>query len=133
MSSIITMWIVPIIQLVIAFGLINVWLVRFRRPTKYRGAGAQNMKEEFSVYGLPEWSLYVVGFFKVMIAMSMIVTVLIPELMFLIGVPALVILTVLMFGAIAMHIKVRDSFIKSLPAVLMLSMSLLVLFLIIFF
>ena len=100
--------------------------VRFHRPTKYRGASAQNMKEEFSAYGLPAWSLYVVGFLKIMIAVSMIVTVLMPEFMFLVGVPALGILVVLMCGAIAMHVKVRDSFIKTLPALLMLAMSLVI-------
>lgn len=128
MSPIITIWMVPVLQLVIAFGLINVWLVRFHRPTKYRGASAQNMKEEFSAYGLPAWSLYVVGFLKIMIAVSMIVTVLMPEFMFLIGVPALGILVILMCGAIAMHVKVRDSFIKTLPALLMLVMSLVILY-----
>jgi hypothetical protein len=42
-------------QIVIALGLLNVWLLRAKRPTAYRGGDAQNMKEEFEAYGLPAW------------------------------------------------------------------------------
>lgn len=123
----IILWVVRALQIFIALGLINVWLVRFNRTTKYRGAGAQNMKEEFEVYGLPVWFMYIVGFFKILIAFSMFLVLFVPNLMRMVGVPALLLLSVLMLGAISMHIKVKDAFIKTLPAIIMLSMSILVL------
>ena len=101
-----------------------VWLVRFNSVKKYRGGDAKNMKEEFSTYGLPSWSVYVVGFFKIVIALSMFLVLFVPSLNTLVGIPALMLLVVLMLGAISMHIKVKDPFIKVLPAISMLLMAL---------
>lgn len=122
-------WAISILQILIAFGLVNVWLVRSGRKTKYRGAGAQNMKEEFAVYGLPSWFMYVIGFLKMVIALVMILGLFRPQIMYPIGFPALIVLSVLMLGAVSMHIKVRDSFIKILPAISMFLMSLLTIWL----
>ena len=123
MSEITISWIASVFQILIAVGLINVWLIRFNRPTQYRGAGAHNMKEEFSAYGLPSWFMYLVGSLKIAIALVMILTLLVPSLMLVLGVPALVILCVLMLGAIGMHIKVKDTCMRMLPAVCMLLMA----------
>lgn len=118
-------WIVPVLQIIIALGLLNVWLVRFKKPTAYRGGSAKTLSDEFSAYGLPKWFMYVVGFLKIAIAVIMIVTVLVPNLLW-IGVYALAVLTILMLGAIAMHIKVRDPLMKMLPAMGMLVMAVIV-------
>jgi hypothetical protein len=125
MSETMLIWIISILQILIAFGLVNVWLVRSGRATKYRGAGAQNMKEEFAVYGLPSWFMYVIGFLKIVIALVMIVGLFVPQIMYPIGIWALMLLAILMLGAITMHIKVRDPLVRILPAISMLAMSLL--------
>lgn len=124
MSETIKFFVLSFLQVVIALTLLNVWLMRFHKATKYRGASAQNMKEEFAAYGLPQWFMYVVGFLKVSIALVMIVTLFKPTLMTLVGVPALEVLAVLMIGAILMHIKLKDPCIKALPATIVLLMSL---------
>lgn len=113
------------LQVLIALGLVNVWLVRFNKKTKYRGKGAGNMKEEFAAYGLPSWAVYVVGFLKIVIALVMIVGLFRPQIMYPYGFPALILLAVLMLGAITMHIKVRDPLVRVLPAISMFAMSLL--------
>ena len=46
------MTLIMILQLVIAIGLINVWLFRFNKATEYRGGDAKNMKEEFGISGV---------------------------------------------------------------------------------
>lgn len=120
MSEIIQMYVVYAFQIIIALGLINVWLVRFHNPTKYRGAGAQNMQEEFAAYGLPKWFMYLVGAGKILIATLMIVGFWVPMVVY----PASALLVLLMIGAVAMHIKVKDPFIRALPALLMLAMAL---------
>jgi hypothetical protein len=130
MSEIKIIWIVYILQVLIAFGLINVWLVRFKKATKYRGGGAQNMKEEFSAYGLPAWFVYVVGFLKMSIALVMLFVLFMPYYMTSIGLSALGVLVILMLGAITMHIKIKDSLTKTLPAIGMLSMAILTIFLV---
>ncbi len=123
-------WIVPALQVAIALGLINVWIVRKGRATKYRGGSAQNMKEEFIAYGLPVWSMYIVGFLKIVIALVMLVVAFLPHFMYPFGLSALALLVVLMSGAVVMHMKVKDSFVKTLPAILMLLMASLVLYLV---
>ena len=130
MSGITIVWIVSALQVLIALGLINVWLVRSRRATKYRGAGAKNMKEEFSAYGLPVWFMYFIGFFKILIALVMIIVIFLPYLMYPLGFPALILLSILMLGAISMHIKVKDPLVKALPAISMLAMAILILYLV---
>ena len=49
------------LQLFVAFGLLNVWLIRCNKKTTYRGSNACSLKDEFTAYGLPLWSFYVIG------------------------------------------------------------------------
>ena len=114
-----------ILQLVISVGLINVWLFRFSKVTDYRGGDANNMKEEFHAYGLPAWLMYVVGFLKIAIAIMLIVSIWIKELLQY----NLWLLSVLMFGAVLMHLKVKDPIKKSYPALSILFMIALILYL----
>jgi uncharacterized membrane protein YphA (DoxX/SURF4 family) len=110
---------VIIIQIVVALGILNVWVLRFGKPTQWRGGTANNMKEEFEAYGLPRWMVQIVGFLKLACAACLIAGIWIPALVQ----PAAVGLAVLMLGAVAMHIKVRDPLKKSLPALIMLVFS----------
>ena len=114
-----------ILQLIISVGLINVWLFRFNKVTEYRGGGANNMKEEFQAYGLPIWLMYVVGFLKIAIAIMLIVSIWVKELLEY----NLWLLSVLMFGAVLMHLKVKDPIKKSYPALSILFMIALILYL----
>lgn len=115
-------YILRIAQVVIALGLLNVWLLRFNTATAYRGGTATNMKEEFATYGLPLWFMWVVGALKITIASLLLVGLWLPQLIH----PAAIGLAILMLGAIAMHIKVGDAFKRTAPAAAMLVLSLLV-------
>lgn len=119
MNFITELYIVSILQIILAAGLVNVWLVRFRKPTKYRGGGAANMEQEFRAYGLPTWFMYIIGTAKMIIAALLAIGLWIPAVV----VPAAAVLAVLMIGAVAMHIKVRDPLMKMLPAMAMLAMA----------
>jgi uncharacterized membrane protein YphA (DoxX/SURF4 family) len=117
-------WIPILIQLIIAVSIVNVWIIRFGKPTSWRGGSAQNMKEEFRTYGLPHWFMTLIGASKLLLASLLIVGIWLPELVR----PAAIGMAVLMLGAIAMHIKVKDSLIKSLPAFTFLVLSLVLVF-----
>lgn len=114
--------IVTVAQLVVGLGILNVWLVRFGRASDFRGGSATNMKEEFAVYGLPGWSVGVVGAIKVTLALLLIAGVWVPR----VTAPAALGMAALMIGALVMHIKVKDPLKKSLPAILLLVLSLAV-------
>jgi hypothetical protein len=74
------------------------------------------MLGEFAAYGLPGWSCYLVGFLKVASAVALLAGLLYPMLVL----PAAGVVGVLMLGAVAMHVKVRDPFKKSVPALAVL-------------
>lgn len=110
---------IHIIQIIVALGLLNVWLVRLKRKTPYRGGTASSMLEEFAAYGLPSWSPYVIGTLKVGAALSLIAGLWLPVVVL----PAATLIAILMVGALAMHWKVRDPMKKYLPAFVMLLLS----------
>ena len=121
------MWLsIPaVLQLIVGLGLLNVWLLRAKSSTAYRGGAATSLKEEFQAYGLPEAAFYVVGALKITAGVILIAGVWIP---LPVGLAAGVV-AALMVGALAMHVKVGDPLMKSLPAALMLVMSLAIIFL----
>jgi len=107
-----------ILQVIAGLGLINVWLVRPRSATAYRGGSAKTLREEFDAYGLPEWCFYAVGASKIVAAVLLIVGIWVPQVVM----PAALVVAALMVGALAMHVKVKDPLTKSVPALLMLAM-----------
>jgi len=114
---------VQICQIIVALGLLNVWLLRFSKPTAYRGGTAVDMPGEFAAYGLPAWSCYLVGFLKVASAITLLVGLLYPAPVL----RAALIVALLMAGAVAMHVKVADPFKKSVPALSVLALSVIIL------
>ena len=101
-----------IAQALAALGILNVWLVRFNRQTEFRGGSAENLPEEFEVYGLPHWMVYTTGAAKISLALALLAGLREPRLTR----PAASALAVLMAGAIAAHVKVGDAPKKSAPA-----------------
>jgi hypothetical protein len=111
--------VVSILQLVVGLGLLNVWLVRSRSVTAYRGGTATSLREEFAVYGLPYPVFVLVGILKVASGVVLIAGVWLELPVQL----AAGVVAALMVGALAMHVKVRDPLKKAVPATLMLVMS----------
>lgn len=108
-----------ILQIIVAVGLLNVWLLRYSKETGFRGQSAKNLKQEFAAYGLPEWSYYLIGFLKIGSALALLLGLWNRQVA-LIGASVILIL---MLGALAMHFKVQDPIKKSIPALLILIMS----------
>jgi uncharacterized membrane protein YphA (DoxX/SURF4 family) len=107
------------VQILIALGIFNVWLLRRDRATPYRPDGAGGIQDEFRRYGFPDWTWKVVGAAKVTLAVLLLAGIFVPVVVpFAAGAMAL-----LMVAAIAAHLKVRDPMMKSMPALLMLAMS----------
>ena len=103
------------LQLFLGLGLLNVWLVRSTRPTAYRGGSSLDLKGEFQAYGLAPWVFYLVGTLKVASGVALVVGLWLPSIVL----PAASVVLGLMLGALAMHAKVKDAPLKSLPAFVM--------------
>ena len=106
-----------VLQIVAGLGILNVWLLRRDRPTPYRGGGASNMKEEFAAYGLPAWSVWVVGGLKLLCALGLLLGLAVSPLVD----PSAMVLGLLMLGAFAMHLKVKDPFPRAVPSLALLA------------
>lgn len=114
-----------VLQVIAGLVIYNVWLVRHNRKTPYRAKGASNLRQEFIAYGLPVWSMYLVGIIKVAAATGLIVGVWLPGITTI----SAAILGVMRVGAVFMHILVRDTLKRTLPALGILAITLLILLL----
>ena len=112
-------------QIIIAFSIYNVWILRPKKATPWRGGEAKNIMEEFETYGLPKWFMFFVGFSKIVLSTLLLVGIFYSDL----AETGAVGIAVLMFGAILMHVKVKDHPKKSFPAFSFLVLSLLVILL----
>ena len=113
------------LQLVVALGILNVWILRSGQPTPYRGGEAKSLREEFAAYGLPFWFLYVIGVLKIGLALTLLLAIWIPALAH----PAAIGMGVLMLGALTMHLKAKDPIRKAVPSVAVLLMCAAIVFL----
>lgn len=104
-----------ILQLLVALGIYNVWLIRPRMKTAYRGKGASNLKQEFLAYGLSVRSMYFIGAIKLLTATALILGIWYP----IFTKPGAFVLAIMMAGAVLMHLKVGDSFKRYVPALFM--------------
>jgi hypothetical protein len=105
-----------LLQLVTGLGILNVWILRYNQGTAYRGGTAADMNAEFASYGLPSWSVYLIGGLKITAALALILGIYFESLI----IPFASLLGLLMVGALLMHLKVKDPFKKTIPALVML-------------
>ena len=110
------------LKIIVGISILNVWLLQKNKATKWRGGEAQNIFEEFAVYGLSKQFCYVVGFLKVSLALLLLASIPFQELT-LVGSLGL---AILLLGSILMHFKIKDPLYKSFPAFLFFVMNLLI-------
>lgn len=109
-----------VLQAIVGAGLLNVWLLRRGDATPYRGGASRSLREEFAAYGLPPVMFYLVGTLKVLAGIILLAGFWLPLPVTI----ATSIVALLMIGALAMHMRVKDSPRKSVPAAVVLAMCL---------
>jgi hypothetical protein len=107
-----------VLQIIVALGILNVWLLRSAKATPFRGGEARTLREEFAAYGLPFWFMCVIGTLKVGLALALLAAIWDHR----IAQPAAIGLGALMLGAFVMHLKVKDPMKKALPSIAVLAM-----------
>lgn len=110
------------LKLIVGLSILNVWLLRSKKATAWRGGDANTIAEEFKNYGLPVWFMYTVGTAKVGLAILLIASIYYS----MVEAVASFGIAFLMLGAISMHIKISDPLKKSLPAFTFLVLSLVI-------
>ena len=58
--------------IIVGITVLSAWTFRLEMDTIYRGADASNMIEEFQAYGLNKTTMIVVGIFKVLCAILLL-------------------------------------------------------------
>ena len=110
------------LKIIVGVSILNVWLLRKNKATKWRGGNAVNIFEEFQVYGFSKQFCYFIGFLKVSLAIILLASIQFKTLT-LIGVLGL---SILLLGSIIMHIRIKDAWYKSFPAFLFIVMNLII-------
>ncbi|MEP0985241.1 DoxX family protein [Ekhidna sp.] len=113
-----------VLKLVIGLSILNVWLLRSKKSTQYRGGSASNIKEEFQAYGLPSWFMVIIGTLKVALSILLIASIWYPSF----ETYAALGIAFLMAGAVTMHFKIGDPIKKAFPAALFMTLSLIIYF-----
>lgn len=113
------------LKMIVGLSIINVWTLNKNKASQWRGGNSNSIFEEFDAYGLPRWSVYLVGTFKV--GLSLLLLLSIPYE----GFTQLASLGLALFlsGSVAMHLKIKDPLKKSFPAILFLVLSIVIFFL----
>ena len=112
----------PLARLAMSLVLLYVWLFRFVESSPYLGGVANVFVEGFSDYGLSLILVWIAGSLKVTAAIALILSIFILRL----TLPATALISILMAGAIAMHVRIKDRLIKSVQAAALLVMTLVV-------
>ena len=110
------------LKIIVGVSILNVWLLRKNKATKWRGGAAKTILEEFQVYGFSKSFCYFIGFLKVSLAILLLVSIQFKTLT-LLGALGL---SILLVGSIIMHIRVKDAWYKSFPAFLFIVMNLII-------
>ncbi len=105
-----------ILQLVVGFSILVVWLVRSHVRTNFRVGDALTLKEEISEVGLPDWFYDIIKIIKPIFAFFLLIGLVYNPL----TLPCMIFTTMFMIGAVWMHLKAKDNFFKIIPALTLL-------------
>ena len=105
-----TLFLVIILQIITATSILFVWVVRYK-----------NIIKEFKQYNLPSWLRDVVGISKISFAIMLLIGIF-DERFKMIGAGGL---SMLMIAALITHLRVKNPIYKALPAITLLSISIL--------
>ena len=108
--------VLKLLILAVAVTVLSAWTFRLEMDTIYRGADASNMIEEFQAYGLNQTTMIVVGIFKVMCAIFLLLGLKFEKFV----TPAAFIMGLFMIAAVYFHISISDPLVPTLPSALML-------------
>ena len=107
------------LKIIVGVSILNVWLLRKNKVTKWRGGAAKTILEEF---GFSKSFCYFIGFLKVSLAILLLASIQFKTLT-LLGALGL---SILLVGSIIVHIRVKDAWYKSFPAFLFIVMNLMI-------
>jgi hypothetical protein len=114
------------LMLTVGLVVLNVWLIRLDQShsfgISFRGGNAANLFDEFQAYGLSSTLFYLIGLLKITTAIFLLLGFRYEKTI----IPAGAFMSVFMIGALYMHFKIGDEFVKYVPSAIMLISSLMI-------
>lgn len=114
------------LMLTVGLVVLNVWLIRLNQShsfgISFRGGDAANLFDELQAYGLNSTLFYLIGLLKITTALFLLLGLRYEKMI----IPAGAFMAIFMTGALYMHFKVGDEFVKYVPSAIMLISSLLI-------
>ena len=101
--------------IIVGITVLSAWTFRLEMDTIYRGADASNMIEEFQAYGLNKTTMIVVGIFKVLCAIFLLLSLKFKKFI----TPTAFIMATFMLAAIYFHLSIGDPILPTFPSLLM--------------
>ena len=101
--------------IIVGITVLSAWTFRLEMDTIYRGADASNMIEEFQAYGLNKTTMIVVGIFKVLCAIFLLLGLKFKKFI----TPTAFIMATFMLAAIYFHLSISDPLIPTAPSAMM--------------
>lgn len=105
-----------ILQFIVGFSILWVWLIRSHVATNYRVGGATTLREEVVEVGFPNWVYDVLRVVKPFFAFFLMIGLLYEPF----TLPCMAMTTLFMLGGVGMHIYAKDSIKKMIPALILL-------------
>ena len=105
-----------VLQFIVGFSILFVWLIRSHVATNFRVGGVTTLREEVIEVGFPNWVYDVLRVVKPFFAFLLMMGLLYDPF----TLPCMAITTLLMMGAVGMHIYAKDTFYKMIPALTLL-------------
>lgn len=115
-----------LLSLLISVTVLSAWTIRFKMSSIFRGGGAENMVEEFQLYGLDSSIMIIVGITKVILSILLLLGAF--KFQYLLK-PSAGIMALFMIGAVYFHLNAGDGLVPTIPSASMLISCLLILFL----
>jgi uncharacterized membrane protein YphA (DoxX/SURF4 family) len=99
----------------VALTVLSAWTFRLNMDTIYRATDASNMIEEFQAYGLNKTTMVVVGIFKVLCAIFLLLGLKFKKFIK----PAAFVMGLFMMAAIYFHVSISDPITPTIPSFVM--------------
>lgn len=111
-----------LLKIIVGFSILNTWIFQSKKPSRWRTGNANTLDEEFKIYGLPKYIFYIVGCFKISLAVLLLTSIKFKSF----TVIASLGLAGLFLVFIVLRIKAGDAYYKLFPSLLFLILNLII-------
>ena len=105
-----------ILQFLVGFSILYIWLINSHVATNFRVGGATTLREEVIEVGFPNWVYDLLRVVKPFFAFFLMIGLLYEPF----TLPCMAATTLFMLGGLGMHIYAKDSIFKMIPALTLL-------------